>query len=156
MFCGSIFSFVCPLYTLIIRQYLRVGGRYPPHRKRRCPWHNRDRTFDFGTATDVFDLLTHVTDRSDSHEAAILAARLCRTELLGMQGARVYSDIHVSGHLCQEGHYTMLDALQPENIIPAHQDLSGLSGYVDLASHQGYTLGEDLHITSNGNVIQIN
>ncbi|MXV63342.1 RNase J family beta-CASP ribonuclease [Natronorubrum sp. JWXQ-INN-674] len=77
-------------------------------------------------------------------------------KLLGMQGARVYSDIHVSGHLCQEGHYTMLDALQPENIIPAHQDLSGFSGYVDLASDQGYTLGRDLHITSNGNIIQLN
>ncbi|WP_306055368.1 RNase J family beta-CASP ribonuclease [Natronococcus wangiae] len=77
-------------------------------------------------------------------------------KLLGMQGARVYSDIHVSGHLCQEGHYTMLNALQPENIIPAHQDLSGFSGYVDLASDQGYTLGRDLHTTSNGNIIQIN
>ncbi len=44
-------------------------------------------------------------------------------KLLGMQGARVYSDIHVSGHLNQEGHYTMLDALQPQHVIPAHQDL---------------------------------
>ncbi|OVE83005.1 RNase J family beta-CASP ribonuclease [Natronolimnobius baerhuensis] len=76
-------------------------------------------------------------------------------KLLGMQGARVYSDIHVSGHLCQEGHYTMLEALQPQNIIPAHQDLSGFSGYVDLASDKGYTLGEDLHTTTNGNIIQL-
>ncbi|RQH00082.1 ribonuclease J [Natrarchaeobius oligotrophus] len=76
-------------------------------------------------------------------------------KLLGMQGARVYSDIHVSGHLCQEGHYTMLDALQPQHVIPAHQDLAGFSGYVDLASNQGYTLGRDLHTTSNGNIIQL-
>ncbi|ELY46481.1 ribonuclease J [Natronorubrum tibetense] len=76
-------------------------------------------------------------------------------KLLGMQGARVYSDIHVSGHLCQEGHYEMLDALQPQHIIPAHQDLKGFSGYVDLASNQGYTLGRDIHVTTNGNIIQL-
>ncbi|MCU4973875.1 ribonuclease J [Halobacteria archaeon AArc-m2/3/4] len=76
-------------------------------------------------------------------------------KLLGMQGARVYDDIHVSGHLCQEGHYKMLDALQPQHIIPAHQNLKGLSGYVDLASNQGYTMGRDLHVTRNGNIIQI-
>ncbi|USZ73464.1 ribonuclease J [Natronosalvus halobius] len=76
-------------------------------------------------------------------------------KLLGMQGARVYSDIHVSGHLCQEGHYTMLDALQPQHIIPAHQDLKGFSGYIDLASNQGYALGRDIHASSNGDIIQI-
>ncbi|WP_317176106.1 ribonuclease J [Halomontanus rarus] len=75
--------------------------------------------------------------------------------LLGMQGARVYDEIHVSGHLCQEGHYTMLDALQPQHIIPAHQDLKGFSGYVDLASNNGYAIGRDLHATSNGNIIQL-
>ncbi|WP_265108964.1 ribonuclease J [Halosolutus halophilus] len=76
-------------------------------------------------------------------------------KLLGMQGARVYSDVHVSGHLRQEGHYEMLDALRPEHLIPAHQEMSGFSGYVDLASDRGYTLGRDLHVTSNGNVIQL-
>ncbi|NUB92359.1 ribonuclease J [Haloterrigena sp. SYSU A558-1] len=76
-------------------------------------------------------------------------------KLLGMQGARIYSDIHVSGHLRQEGHYEMLDALQPQHVIPAHQNMKGFSGYVDLASNQGYTLGRDLHVTCNGNLIQL-
>ncbi|QSG02573.1 ribonuclease J [Natranaeroarchaeum sulfidigenes] len=76
-------------------------------------------------------------------------------KLLGMQGARIYDDIHVSGHLCQEGHYEMLDALQPQHVIPAHQNMKGFSGYVDLASNQGYTMGRDLHVTRNGNRIQI-
>jgi ribonuclease J len=75
--------------------------------------------------------------------------------LLGMQGARIYDDVHVSGHLRREGHYEMLDALQPEHLIPAHQDMAGYSGYVDLATSQGYELGEDLHVTSNGNTIQL-
>ncbi|WP_439026352.1 RNase J family beta-CASP ribonuclease [Haloarchaeobius sp. DT45] len=76
-------------------------------------------------------------------------------KLLGMQGARIYDDIHVSGHLNSEGHYEMLDALQPQHIIPAHQDMKGFSGYVDLAESEGYKMGRDLHVTRNGNMIQL-
>ncbi|WP_225336482.1 RNase J family beta-CASP ribonuclease [Halomicrobium urmianum] len=76
-------------------------------------------------------------------------------QLLRMQGARIYDDVHVSGHLRQEGHYEMLDALQPQHVVPAHQDMGGFSGYVDLAGNQGYKLGRDLHVTSNGNVIEL-
>jgi ribonuclease J len=76
-------------------------------------------------------------------------------QLLGMQGARIYDDVHVSGHLSREGHYEMLEALQPQHVVPAHQDMSGFSGYVDLASGQGYRVGRDLHVTTNGNTIQL-
>ena len=75
--------------------------------------------------------------------------------LLKMQGARIYDDVHVSGHMRNEGHYEMLQALQPQNVIPAHQDMSGFSGYVDLATSQGYKIGRDLHISANGNTIQL-
>jgi ribonuclease J len=75
--------------------------------------------------------------------------------LLKMQGARIYDDVHVSGHLRSEGHYQMLEALQPQNIIPAHQDMKGFSPYVDLARNQGYSVGRDIHITENGNTIQL-
>ncbi len=76
-------------------------------------------------------------------------------QLLRMQGARIYDDVHVSGHLSQEGHYEMLQALQPQHIIPAHQDLAGQSSYVEMASHEGYEMGRDLHISHNGNLIQL-
>lgn len=76
-------------------------------------------------------------------------------QLLGMQGARIYDDVHVSGHLSQEGHYEMLETLQPQHVIPAHQNMDAYSSYVDLAASQGYELGRDLHVTSNGNVIQL-
>ena len=76
-------------------------------------------------------------------------------KLLGMQGARIYDDIHVSGHLREEGHYQMLDTLQPQHIIPAHQDMKGFAPYVDLAENLGYDLGRDLHVTRNGNLITL-
>ncbi|WP_458206332.1 RNase J family beta-CASP ribonuclease [Haladaptatus sp. NG-SE-30] len=75
--------------------------------------------------------------------------------LLKMQGARIYDDVHVSGHLREEGHYEMLDALQPQNVIPAHQNMKGYAPYVDLCENQGYRLGRDLHATRNGNLIQL-
>ncbi len=75
--------------------------------------------------------------------------------LLKMQGARIYDDVHVSGHLREEGHYQMLKALQPQNVIPAHQDMKGFAPYVDLCESQGYRLGRDLHVTRNGNLIQL-
>ncbi|WP_018258358.1 ribonuclease J [Halomicrobium katesii] len=76
-------------------------------------------------------------------------------QLLKMQGARLYDDIHVSGHLREEGHYEMLQALQPQNVIPGHQSMSGFAPYVSLAESQGYKLGRDLHATSNGNRITL-
>jgi len=76
-------------------------------------------------------------------------------QLLRMQGARIYDEVHVSGHLNQEGHYEMLNALQPQHIIPAHQDLGGISSYVDLARNEGYTPGRDIHISHNGNMLQL-
>ncbi|PSQ02850.1 ribonuclease J [Halobacteriales archaeon QS_5_70_17] len=76
-------------------------------------------------------------------------------KLLQMQGARIYDDIHVSGHLREEGHYEMLDALQPQHVVPAHQDMKGFAPYATLAKNQGYQLGRDLHVTSNGNMIQL-
>ena len=75
--------------------------------------------------------------------------------LLGMQGARIYDDVHVSGHLNREGHYEMLSALQPRNVIPAHQDMSGFSDYVTLAENEGHQMGRDLHVSRNGNIIQL-
>lgn len=75
--------------------------------------------------------------------------------LLRMQGARIYDEVHVSGHLNREGHYEMLNALEPENVIPAHQDMEGFAPYVELAESEGYELGEDLHVTRNGNVITL-
>jgi ribonuclease J len=76
-------------------------------------------------------------------------------KLLGMQGARIYDDIHVSGHLRSEGHYQMLQALNPQHVIPAHQEMSGYAPYVNLAESEGYQVGRDLHITRNGNRIQL-
>ncbi len=65
--------------------------------------------------------------------------------LLRMQGARIYDEIHVSGHLREEGHYEMLQALQPQHVIPAHQNLKGFAPYVDLAEVRATKPGGTRH-----------
>jgi ribonuclease J len=76
-------------------------------------------------------------------------------KLLKMQGARIYDEVHVSGHLNQEGLYQMLTTLQPQNVIPAHQEMAGYAPYVNMAEEEGYKMGRDLHVTRNGNRIQL-
>lgn len=70
--------------------------------------------------------------------------------LLENKGVRIYDDIHVSGHLREEGHYEMLETLDPEHLVPAHNGMSGISPYVNLAESLGYSTDENLHICRNG------
>lgn len=71
------------------------------------------------------------------------------TILNGREAASERS-FHVSGHLSQEDHYKMLGTLQPQHVIPAHQDIQGFFGYVNLAAKQRYKLGRDLHVPRMG------
>ncbi|MDY6765488.1 MAG: RNase J family beta-CASP ribonuclease [Halobacteria archaeon] len=76
-------------------------------------------------------------------------------KLLRMQGARVYSDIHVSGHMGGDEHYDLVDWLQPKHIVPAHQTMAERSKYVDMAENLGYEMGRDVHLLRNGDRIQL-
>jgi ribonuclease J len=72
-------------------------------------------------------------------------------------GARIFRDVHVSGHAAKEDHRDMLNMLHPDNIIPCHGDLDKLSAYAKLASEvdkqyktDKYLLGETVHLLRNG------
>jgi len=69
---------------------------------------------------------------------------------LKMQGARLFKDVHVSGHASRQDHYDLINMISPEHIIPAHGDLSMNCSYVELAEDLGYRLSEDVHILRNG------
>ncbi len=76
-------------------------------------------------------------------------------KLLRMQGARIYTDIHVSGHMGGDEHYDLLDWLQPQNVIPAHQTAAVRSEYIDLAEEMGYKMGRDAHLLRNGDSVEL-
>ncbi len=75
---------------------------------------------------------------------------------LGMAGARVFEDLHVSGHAYREDHYELIHLLNPHHLIPAHGNIRMTSAYAEFATGIGYTLHNDVHIMSNGRKVKIN
>ena len=65
-------------------------------------------------------------------------------------GARIFPNVHVSGHAGREDHRDFIRMLNPENIIPSHGDIQMLSAYTELAEEEGYKLGDNIHILRNG------
>jgi len=74
---------------------------------------------------------------------------------LKMKGARIFDDLHVSGHAYREDHYEMINLLNPEHIIPSHGGLSHTGAYASFAADLGYSLHNDLHLLSNGQRVTI-
>ena len=71
------------------------------------------------------------------------------------QGVRLYKNIHTSGHAKKEDHRDFIKFLDPEHIIPSHGHIQKLGSYVELAREEGYSLGEDVHLSENGKIIEI-
>jgi ribonuclease J len=74
---------------------------------------------------------------------------------LKMRGARIFEDLHVSGHAQREDHYELLHLLDPQHVIPSHGGLNMIGAYVSFAEEVGYKFGSDLHILRNGQRVQV-
>lgn len=71
------------------------------------------------------------------------------------RGARVEVDVHSHGHGMLEDQRDMIKMLKPDHIIPGHGTTEKLAACASLAMEEGYVLGEDVHMTQNGHVIEI-
>ena len=69
---------------------------------------------------------------------------------LKSSGARIFTNVHVSGHAGPEDHRDFLRMLNPRHIIPSHGTLEMMSPYIEIAEEEGYKLGRDIHILRNG------
>ncbi len=69
---------------------------------------------------------------------------------LKMRGARIFDDLHVSGHAYREDHYELVQLLDPQHIIPSHGGIEQTGAYVEFAEECGYTFQKDLHVLRNG------
>jgi ribonuclease J len=74
---------------------------------------------------------------------------------LKMRGARIYDNVHVSGHACIEDHWELLRILSPEHVIPSHGNLFSHSQYLMMAEDNGYSLGSNIHLVRNGQELVI-
>ncbi|MFH1424186.1 MAG: RNase J family beta-CASP ribonuclease [archaeon] len=86
-----------------------------------------------------------------------IANRSTLEKKLKFYGARIFRDVHTSGHGGKEDHRDLLTMLNPEHVIPCHGDLSKLSAFAELTSEMNqelevdkYLLGETVHILRNG------
>ncbi len=73
-----------------------------------------------------------------------------------MKGARIYDNVHVSGHAYKEDHWELLRMVKPEHVIPAHgPTLEMHSAYAEMAEDTGYEFGETVHILRNGQELSL-
>jgi len=79
-----------------------------------------------------------------------IANRNVMEKRLKSSGARIYPNIHVSGHAGREDHRDYIRMLNPEHIIPSHGDLEMLAAYTELAEEEGYKMGNNVHLLRNG------
>ena len=75
---------------------------------------------------------------------------------LKMKGARIYDNVHVSGHASREDHWELLKIIKPEHVIPSHGNLKMISAYAELCEEAGYILGESVHVLRNGQELILN
>lgn len=74
---------------------------------------------------------------------------------LKKKGVRIFGDVHCSGHASREDLRDFINMVKPQNIIPAHGDLSKLTPMADLSSELGYKLGKDVHIMQDTQKIKL-
>jgi ribonuclease J len=69
--------------------------------------------------------------------------------------ARIFDNVHVSGHGGQEDLRDLIKITNPEHIIPSHGDLKKTTFGAKLAEEMGYTLNKTVHLMNNGKSIEI-
>ena len=69
--------------------------------------------------------------------------------------ARIFKDVHVSGHASREDHRDLLKITRPEHYIPTHGTIEKIASAVSLAREEGFALGKSVHMLQNGQVLEI-
>lgn len=84
-----------------------------------------------------------------------IANRTTLHKTLQEQGVRIFDNIHVSGHARREDDRDIIRMLQPSVIVPSHADKERHAFLVSLAEEEGYKLGRDVMMLSNGDVLEL-
>lgn len=85
----------------------------------------------------------------------IQANRKILEQKLHRKQARLFKDVHVSGHASREDLRDLIKILSPHHILPAHGDLTKTAAMASLGGEMGYELGKTVHILQNGQKIRL-
>lgn len=80
----------------------------------------------------------------------IQANRKVLEQKLHRKKARIFKDIHVSGHASREDLRDLIKIVSPRHILPAHGNLTKTAAMASLGGEMGYELGKNIHIMQNG------
>ena len=68
---------------------------------------------------------------------------------LKAKGARIFKDIHMSGHAAREDHRDLIELVKPKHIIPSHGSKEKGKHIVELAEEMGYS-NKNVHLMEDG------
>lgn len=70
-------------------------------------------------------------------------------------GARLFDNVHVSGHAGREDLRDLISIVKPEHIIPAHGTMQQLTPMVELAREMGYKVSKECHLMQDGQTLRL-
>jgi len=85
----------------------------------------------------------------------IQANRKILEQKLHRKKARIFKDVHVSGHGSREDLRDLIKIVNPQHILAAHGDMNKCASLATLANEMGYVLGKDVHLMQNGQTLKI-
>lgn len=85
-----------------------------------------------------------------------VANRATLERKLKQKNVRIFKEIHVSGHASREDLRDLIEMVKPKHIIPAHGESSKQKPLADLAVDLGYKIGENVHLTKDGDILRLN
>ena len=74
---------------------------------------------------------------------------------LRKSGARLFNDVHVSGHGGREDLRDLVSVVNPENIIPSHGSTQQLTPMIELAREMGFKSGKECHLMQDGQSLKL-
>ncbi|MHA1839170.1 MAG: MBL fold metallo-hydrolase RNA specificity domain-containing protein, partial [Candidatus Ranarchaeia archaeon] len=84
-----------------------------------------------------------------------IAQRAKLENALVRQGARIFRDVHVSGHGSREDHRDLLSLLSPHNYVPCHTPIETRASAASLVQETGYELGKTVYLIQDGQKVEI-
>lgn len=71
------------------------------------------------------------------------------------KGARIFTDVHTSGHMSREDIRDLINMLKPKHLIPVQGDLKVLAPVAELGKEMGYEIGKNVHLMQDAETLEL-